>query len=409
MQSRCRARRLRTHAAPLRRLIRHQCVTSVGNGFPRFSKSAPESQWLMEQVMLHGMDSSPTSHDTSRKLRLSVLDQSPVRRGSTVAQALQETVQLARLADSLGYTRYWVSEHHNTSRLAGSTPAVLVAHLAGETQHIRLGSGGVMMPNHSALQVAENFRMLEVLFPGRIDLGMGRAPGTDRLTAALLNPSNTFSEEDFMQQLGDLQHYFDDTAQFEGAGQKVIAIPQATSVPAQWLLSSSGQSGLFAAHFGMGFSFAHFINPNDGPQAVQAYRQRFKPSGHLAEPQANFAITVLCADTDEKVKQLQAVMDYLWLSFERGRSEQGNATYDEIKNYQYSPAEWARVLANRPRAVSGTPEQVKAKLTQLAADYDVDEIIAVTITQDFADRLRSYELLAEMFELPKPAAITSPV
>lgn len=352
--------------------------------------------------MLHGMTSTPTP----QKLRLSVLDQSPVRRGSTVAQALQETVQLARLADALGYTRYWVSEHHNTTRLAGSTPEVLIAHLAGETQHIRVGSGGVMMPNHSALKVAENFRMLEALFPGRIDLGMGRAPGTDRLTAALLNPSNTFSEEDFMQQLGDLQHYFDDTAEFEGAGQKIIAIPQAASVPAQWLLSSSGQSATFAASFGMGFSFAHFINPNGGPQMVRAYRQRFKPSAHLAEPQANFAITVLCADTDEKAQQLQAVMDYLWLSFERGRSEQGNATYDEIKDYAYSPGEWARVQANRPRSVSGTPEQVKARLTQLAADYAVDEIIAVTITQDFADRLRSYELLAQVFELPRPVATT---
>ena len=354
--------------------------------------------------MLHSMTSSSQA---SRPLRLSVLDQSPVRQGSTAAQALKETVQLAQLADRLGYTRYWLSEHHNTSRLAGSTPEVLIAHLAGETEHIRVGSGGIMLPNHSALKVAENFRMLEALFPGRIDLGMGRAPGTDRLTAALLNPSNNFSEEDFMQQLGDLQHYFDDTAQFESSGQKVIAIPQAESVPAQWLLSSSGQSALFAAHFGMGFSFAHFINPNGGPQAVQAYRGRFRPSAHLAAPVANFAITVLCADTDEKARQLQAVMDYLWLSFERGRSEQGNVTYEQIKDYVYSPAEQARVQANRPRAVSGTPEQVKARLSQLAADYDVDEIIAVTITQDFADRLRSYELLAEAFALPRPTAVTS--
>ena len=176
-------------------------------------------------------------------------------------------------------------------------------------------------------------------------------------------------------------------------------------MPAQWLLSSSGQSATFAAQFGMGFSFAHFINPNGGPQMVRAYRQRFKPSAHLAEPQANFAITVLCAETKEKAQELQAVMDYLWLSFERGcvdqsRSEQGNVTHDEIKNYAYSPGEWARVLANRPRAVSGTPEQVKTRLTQLAADYAVNEIIAVTITQDFADWLHSYELLAECLSCP---------
>jgi luciferase family oxidoreductase group 1 len=142
---------------------------------------------------------------SSKNMRLSVLDQSPIRKGLTAAQAIQETVELAKLTDRLGYTRFWVSEHHNTSSLAGSTPEVLIAHLAGETEKIRVGSGGIMLPNHSALKVAENFRMLEAIFPGRIDLGMGRAPGTDRHTATMLNPSNRFSEQDFIEQLSDLQ------------------------------------------------------------------------------------------------------------------------------------------------------------------------------------------------------------
>src|SRR6476469_2781792 len=220
------------------------------------------------------------------KLRLTVLDQSPIRPGSTPREALLETVQLARLADRLGYTRFWVSEHHNTHTLAGSTPEVLIAHLGSQTSRIRLGSGGVMLPHYSALKVAENFRLLETLFPGRIDLGMGRAPGGDRLTAHALNPNNTFNEKDFVEQLMDLQAYLRDERVPDTIHEKVMAIPQAPTAPELWLLSSSGQSGLFAAHLGMAFSFAQFINGNGGPQAVRTYRERLRPSAALLAPEA---------------------------------------------------------------------------------------------------------------------------
>ncbi|RYD88067.1 MAG: MsnO8 family LLM class oxidoreductase, partial [Sphingobacteriales bacterium] len=163
---------------------------------------------------------------STKKIKLSVLDQSPIRKGVTAEQAVQETIVLARHTDKLGYSRFWVSEHHNTGLLAGSTPEVLIAHLAGQTQHMRIGSGGIMMPNHSTLKVAENFRMLEALFPGRIDLGMGRAPGTDRLTASVLNPSNQFREQDFVEQLSDLTNYFHDRGEPGTAQAKVRAIPQ---------------------------------------------------------------------------------------------------------------------------------------------------------------------------------------
>ena len=229
---------------------------------------------------------------STKQIRLSVLDQSPVRKGVTAEQAVQETVELAKYTDALGYTRFWVSEHHNTGSLAGSTPEVLRAHLAGQTKNIRIGSGGVMMPNHSALKVAENFRMLEALFPGRIDLGMGRAPGTDRVTASILNPSNQFREQDFIEQLYDLTNYFHDTGDIGTAQGRTRAIPQVATVPDLWLLSSSGQSGLFAAHFGMGLAFAHFINPIGGPEAVALYRDRFKPSADMQEQQATVAIFV---------------------------------------------------------------------------------------------------------------------
>src|SRR5688572_13659626 len=329
-------------------------------------------------------------------IKLSILDQSPIRKGGTARQAIQETTELAKLAEKLGYHRFWVSEHHNTSSLAGSSPEILIAHLANQTQKIKLGSGGIMLPNHSALKVAENFRMLEVLAPGRIDLGIGRAPGTDRYTASLLNPSNTFSEHDFTQQLVDLRHLLHGEG-LKGPNQaKVQATPRTETSPELWMLSSSGQGGVFAAHFGMSLSFAHFINPNGGPQMVNMYKERFEPSEQLKAPQANVAIFILCADTEEKAAQMQAEMDVQMLKIEKGTRE-GILPYEDIKDYQFTEEELERVAYNRRRMLSGTPEQLKPQLEQLAQKYGVDEIMAVTITHNFADRLRSYELLAEMF------------
>ncbi|MEO3405101.1 LLM class flavin-dependent oxidoreductase [Mucilaginibacter sp. CAU 1740] len=330
---------------------------------------------------------------STNKIKLSVLDQSPIRKGATAAQAIQETIQLAKLTDTLGYTRFWVSEHHNMGIIAGSTPEVLLAHLAGETKNMRMGAGGIMMPNHSTLKVAENFRMLEALFPGRIDLGMGRAPGTDRITASMLNPSNQFREQDFVEQLADLQSYFHDD--YEG---RIRAIPQVQTVPDMWLLSSSGQSGLFAAHFGMGFSFAHFINPNGGPESVKMYRDRFQPSDDLEQPQANVAIFVFCSEDPEKVRQHEAVMNHRFLQFEKGGAIVP-LSYDDVKDVQYTPAEEERIRANRYRVIAGSPTELKLKLTWLANDYGVDEIMLVTITESFEDRLESYRLLAKQFEL----------
>jgi luciferase family oxidoreductase group 1 len=280
---------------------------------------------------------------------------------------------------------------------------VLLAHLGNHTSRIRLGSGGIMLPHYSALKVAESFRLLETLFPGRIDLGMGRAPGGDRLTAYALNPNNTFSEQDFVEQLMDLQAYLRDDRVPDTIHEKVLAIPQAPTVPAQWLLSSSGQSGLFAAHLGMAFSFAQFISPVGGPAAVQNYRQRFRPSTDLPAPQANVALFVLCADTEEKAAQLQLALEIQMLRIERG--ERGPyPTAEEAARYEFSADELARRAHNQQRFVSGTPAQVHEKLTRLAAAYEVDELIIVTITADFADRLRSYALLAEAFNLePVPA------
>jgi luciferase family oxidoreductase group 1 len=335
---------------------------------------------------------------TDRKLRLSVLDQSPIRRGSNAVEALQESVKLAQLADRLGYTRYWLSEHHNTRSLAGASPEILIARLAAATKHIRLGSGGVMLPNHSTLKVAENFRLLEALYPGRIDLGIGRAPGGDRLTAHILNPSNNFEPREFVQQVIDLEAYLTETGEPGTVHDKVKAIPHIDTIPGLWMLTSSGESGLLAARHGWALSFAHFIYPVGGPQAVKSYRERFVPSLFMKEPEANVGIFVFCADTQEKADELQAMMDYRLLSYEKGQFEV-YPTYEEVRDYEYTDQELQRVLANRARVVSGTPELVKARLLKLASEYGVDEIVVSTMADKAEDRFRSYELLAEMFSL----------
>lgn len=334
----------------------------------------------------------------NKKIKLGILDQSIVRQGSTAKDAIEETIATAKLAEELGYSRFWISEHHNAPSIAGSTPEVLMVKLADVTTKIRIGSGGIMLPNHSALKVAENFRMLETLFPRRIDLGMGRAPGSDRVTAAILNPSNDFNEDSYLQQLSHLQHFFNDTAGTSYGS--LLAVPQAETIPEQWILSSSGGSSKIAAQFGMGLAIARFINANATPDIVHTYRKYFKPSEQFPEPKAILSISVLCAETDEEAKQMRKLMDYRLLQFERGNFDKpGN--YESIKDYVFSDAEKERIYYNSGRVVSGTMHEVKEQLLQLADDFDIDEIIAATMTDSVANRKRSFELLAEAFELDK--------
>lgn len=329
-------------------------------------------------------------------LKLSILDQSLVTKGLPASEALAQTVEMARLADRLGYTRFWVSEHHNMTAIAGSAPEILMVKLADATRHIRIGSGGIMLPNHSALKVAENFRMLEALFPGRIDLGIGRAPGGDRVTAYLLNPSNDFSEESYRQQLDYLQLFFTDTAGTEQG--RVLAVPQSATVPSQWMLSSSGGSSKVAAEYGMGLAVAKFINGAADPAVVEEYRAHFQPSGQFPEPHAILSIIVLCADTPQKALQLRKVLDYRFIQMEKGSYTFLN-TYEDIRDYEFNDLELMRIKANAGRVISGTPDIVKAELEKLAANFGVDEIVVTTMA-DFADRKRSFELLAEAFALP---------
>jgi luciferase family oxidoreductase group 1 len=335
-------------------------------------------------------------------LQLSILDQTPIRKGSTAPEALQESIALARLADRLGYSRYWLSEHHNTKTLAGAAPEVLIARLAAETKYIRLGSGGIMLPNHSSLKVAENFRLLEALYPQRIDLGVGRAPGGDRLTSQLLNPSNTFSPQEYIQQVNELQAFLTDAPIGGPAQGRIRAIPVIDTAPDIWMLTSSGESAYLAAHMGIALSYAQFINPVGGPEAMAIYRQRFKASGPLSSPKSNVGVFGFCSESEQKVAEVQAVMDYRFLSFEKGRYDD-IPSYDMARQYNYSPDEWKRVLFNRGRTIIGTPDVVKEKMASMAAAFDTNEIMVATFAESREDRLGSYELLAKLFALSPPA------
>ena len=328
-------------------------------------------------------------------LKLSVLDLSPVSTGMTAAQALQNTLDLARLADTLGYHRYWLAEHHNMPGIAGSSPALLIGQVARETAHLRVGSGGVMLPNHAPLQVAEQFQTLEALFPGRIDLGIGRAPGSDPRTALALRRAG--QTEDLPSQLAELFAFAGGQFPAGHPYQSVSAVPMGASLPPVWLLGSSDYSAQVAAALGLGFVFAHHINPHGAEEAMSLYRNSFRPSEHLPEPAAIVTASVIVADTDAEADRLATSFDLAWLRLYSGRPSKFPSA-EEARSYPYTPAERAQVQATRARLITGSPQTVRAKLCGLSSLADTDEVMAVTMVHDHAARRHSYKLLAEAFE-----------
>lgn len=328
--------------------------------------------------------------------RLSVLDQSPVRSGATPADAIRETLALARRCDELGYARYWLAEHHSTPALAGSAPEVLIAQVAAITSGIRVGSGGVMLQHYSPLKVAEAFRVLETLHPGRIDLGIGRAPGADHLTARALGGSG--APEFFPQQVRDLVAFVHGELPPDHPFARVRAMPTGPTAPEIWLLGSSDQSAALAAHFGTAFSFAHFINADGGADITRAYAREFKPSPWLTTPQASVAVFVVCAETHAEAERLAKSRDLFVARLYTGRGGR-YPTVAEAEAHEYTAWERQIVEHARARRVAGTPAECSERLEALARDYGVDEIVAVTITETAETRRRSYELLAQVFEL----------
>jgi luciferase family oxidoreductase group 1 len=335
---------------------------------------------------------------------LSVLDLSPVTTGTSGAQSLRNSIDLARLADRLGFTRYWVAEHHNLPSIASSAPDIMIGQIAAATEHIRVGSGGVMLPNHAPLMVAERFKVLEALFPGRVDLGLGRAPGTDPVTSyALRRRQDTGGDDDFLQRFQELV-LFESSAFPEGHPFRAIrAMPQDVPLPPIWLLGSSGYSAQLAAMVGAGYSFAHHFADHDPVDAMLSYRQQFKPSAARQAPYAILAVAAVCADSDAEADRLASTID---LNFVRRR--QGAylplASPEEAVAYPYSPPERGLIARNRARLFVGAKATVRARLEAMIAATKADEVMVTTMIYDHAARRHSYELLAEAFELKASSA-----
>lgn len=329
-----------------------------------------------------------------------MLDLSPVPSGSSGADALRNTLDLARLADDLGYMRYWLAEHHNTTLIASSSPEVLIGHVASVTKHMRVGSGGVMLPNHAPLKVAETFRMLEALHPGRIDLGIGRAPGTDSLTALALRRSRAaLHAEDFPEQLAELLAFFSGDFPSDHPFRHVKAIPQDVETPEIWLLGSSDFSARLAAELGLGFAFAHHINPATATGALQIYHEQFRPSVYLNAPRAMLAASVVCAETDALAEELASSADLTLLRFQQGKFSGKLPDIAEASAYPYTAYEREIIAANRARLFVGSAATVREQLSALALRTGVGEIMITTMTHAHEARRRSYELLAQAFAL----------
>ena len=342
----------------------------------------------------------------SGKLTLSVVDQSPVREGGTAGEALWETIDLAVAAEALGYERYWLAEHHNLPNFAGTSPEVLIGQVAARTSTIKVGSGGVMLSHYAALKVAENFRMLESLYPGRIDLGIGRAPGSDQITAACLSyPGTPRDVSHYPQQVSDLLGYLSDGLVPGHLFTGVKAGPGRSTVPDVWMLGSRFESAFMAAQLGLPFAYAHFfgIGVEDGPAIVEAYRKNFQPSAYLSEPKVNVGVQVLCAETDEEAWHLSVSRDLARLQSVIGRAT-GIPTVETALSYPYQSNELAFIRHYRQYCTDGNPQRVKEGLEVIAEAYQTPDLSIVTICYGFAERVRSYELVAEVCGIGKEQA-----
>jgi luciferase family oxidoreductase group 1 len=332
---------------------------------------------------------------------LSVLDQSPISEGSTGAAALHNTLELARLADSLGYHRYWLAEHHGGVMLAGPSPEVLVGPVASATERIRVGSGGVMLPHYSPLKVAESFSVLSGLYPGRIDLALGRAAGTDPLTTfALQRDRRAAAPDDFREQLAELLGYLNDSLPPDFPFARLGAVlPGRPERPEPWLLGSSMQSAVWAAELGLPYAFADFINPR-GREIAAHYRESFRPSETLAAPRLIVCSWVICAHTDAEAERLSSSGRMAFTLLRQGRLIEVPPVEKALR---FLEGEGKGPPRGR-RLVLGSPPVVRARLEEVAEEYGADELMLVNILYDHAARLRSYELVAEAFGLSPSAA-----
>jgi luciferase family oxidoreductase group 1 len=330
-------------------------------------------------------------------MKLSVLDQSPVISGLDARRAIEETLALARHAEALGYTRYWLAEHHAIAALADPCPEILLARLGAETQRLRVGTGGVLLPYYSAFKVAEVFRMLEAMYPGRIDLGIGRAPGGDSRTAQAVGGGRFPDAREFPEQVWQLVAHLDGTLPENHPFARVRVQPEVAGAPQVWLLGSSDYSAALASQLGLRFAFAHFITPQGGDEVTRAYREQFQASAREPQPSAIVCTFAICAETDAEAERLAASIDLRRLHMALNL-DTPVPTLDEALAHRYTQEEQRYVAGQRARAILGSPQTCRREIEAMAARYAADEVMVLTITGDYASRLRSYALLAEAFK-----------
>ena len=328
-------------------------------------------------------------------LKLSVLDQSPAAQDKTQDHAIRESLALAKYCDALGYHRYWVSEHHNIASIVGTAPEVLMAAIAATTQRIRVGSAGVMLPHYSTLKVAEQFRVLEAIAPGRIDLGVGRAPGSDRMTAMALNP-DTNAAGNFPTQVQELGLWLrGELLPLGHPFREIRAHPQGPTTPEIWIFGSSDYGAQLAAHFGLPYAYAYFFTDGRGTEeALTLYRRNFRASSRHAQPSATICVWALAADTEAEARRLLRTREHWRVGFEKGLRTP-LLSPEAAAAQPYTEAERSIIQRLRERAIVGTADQVASKLKELAAMFGLDEIVINTWTHDPAARHRSYELIAQ--------------
>jgi luciferase family oxidoreductase group 1 len=339
-------------------------------------------------------------------IKLSVLDQSPVSDGYTPADALRNTIELARLADRLGYERYWIAEHHAIVTLASPAPEILIARVGGETSGIRIGSGGVLLPHYSPLKVAETFRMLHAMYPGRVDLGIGRAPGGSGLEAFALrrDRNDRIQNDDFEEQLVELMAFLHHGFPSEHPFARIKVSPEMPGAPEVWLLGSSPWSSAVAAKLGLPYAFAHFITPEETPRSLEFYRSNFQPSKLLSRPRAIIALGVICADTETEANRLytstQLHIRRIRLQGKRLPVPTPDQAIAELGTLAFGADPVVRGSGEWPRYVVGAPEQVRNELERVASSLRVEEIMVIAVMYDYQARQRSYQLLAEAFNIP---------
>jgi len=313
---------------------------------------------------------------------------------------VQATLDLAESADKWGYTRYWLAEHHSSGTLADASPEILLAAMSTRTKGIRIGSGGVMLSHYSPFKVAEVFQMLEALAPGRVDMGIGRAPGSDQMASyALQTGPNSFPIEKYPQQVYDLMRYLSESFPDDHPFRNLRAMPSSSSWASPWLLSSSMGSAGIAARLGLPLSFAHFIAQEGGPEYVKWYRDNFEPSEWFDKPRVNIGISAVTADSEERAHDLATCRHVMRLLRNKGQEMKGVPSVDEIKAMDLSGSDLEFIELQRMKSIEGDPETVKTKIEALAEQYETDDVIVLTITHDYAERQRSYQLLANTFQL----------